>query len=80
MNYRKQIVIGIMALLISLICSTTCMATTAIVNTDTLKLRKEASTDSTVLELLNQGEKLEIIEESGDWYKDRFCAQRLYKS
>lgn len=69
MNYRKKIVIGIMALLISLICSTTCMATTAIVNTDTLKLRKEASTDSTVLELLNQGEKLEIIEESGDWYK-----------
>ena len=69
MNYRKQIVIGIMALLISLICSTTCMATTAIVNTDTLKLRKEASTDSTVLELLNQGEKLEVIEESGDWYK-----------
>ncbi len=69
MNYKKQIVIGIMALLISLICSTTCMATTAIVNTDTLKLRKEASTDSTVLELLNQGEKLEIIEESGDWYK-----------
>lgn len=69
MNYKKQIVIGIMVLLISLICSTTCMATTAIVNTDTLKLRKEASTDSTVLELLNQGEKLEIIEESGDWYK-----------
>lgn len=69
MNYKKQIVIGIMALLISLICSTTCMATTAIVNTDTLKLRKEASTDSTILELLNQGEKLEIIEESGDWYK-----------
>lgn len=69
MNYRKQIVIGIMALLISLICSTTCMATTAIVNTETLKLRKEASTNSTVLELLNQGEKLEIIEESGDWYK-----------
>lgn len=69
MNYKKRIVIGIMTLLISLICSTTCMATTAIVNTDTLKLRKEASTDSTVLELLNQGEKLEIIEESGDWYK-----------
>lgn len=69
MNYRKQIVIGTMTLLISLIFSTTCMATTAIVNTDTLKLRKEASTDSTVLELLNQGEKLEIIEETGDWYK-----------
>lgn len=69
MNYKKQIVIGIITLLISLICSTTCMATTAIVNTDTLKLRKEASTSSTVLDLLNQGEKLEIIEETGDWYK-----------
>ncbi len=45
------------------------MATTAIVDTDTLKLRKEASTDSTVLELLNLGEKLNVIEQSGDWVK-----------
>ena len=45
------------------------MATTATVNTDTLKLRKEASTDSDVLSLLNLGEKLEVIEKAGDWYK-----------
>lgn len=69
MKCKKLIVIGIMALLIILSFKTICNATTAIVNTDTLKLRKEASTDSTVLELLNQGEKLDIIEESGDWYK-----------
>lgn len=44
-------------------------AKTLTVNTDTLKLRKEASTESTILELLNYGEKLEYIEENGDWYK-----------
>lgn len=49
--------------------NTRSMATTAIVNTDTLKLREEASTDSNILKLLNLGEKLEVIEESGDWYK-----------
>lgn len=69
MKCKKLIVIAIITLLLILICTTTCKATTAIVNTDTLKLRKEASTDSTVLELLNQGQELDIIEQSGDWYK-----------
>lgn len=52
-----------------LFLATSSNADTAIVNTDTLKLRKEASTDATVLELLNAGEKLEVIEQSGDWVK-----------
>ena len=57
-------------MLISIVLlSTKSMATTAIVNTDTLKLRKEASTESDILGLLNLGEKLKVIEESGDWYK-----------
>lgn len=57
--------------IIALVCiiKTTCFATTAIVNTDTLKLRKEASTDCEVLELLSQNQELEVIEQSGDWYK-----------
>ncbi len=57
----------IMAILI--ITSSHINAKTLTVNTDTLKLRKEASTNSTILELLNYGEKLQYIEESGDWYK-----------
>ena len=63
--------IALCVFIIFLICliKTTCFATTAIVNTDTLKLRKEASTDSIVLELLSQDEEIEVIEESGDWYK-----------
>lgn len=38
-------------------------AKTVIVDTDTLKLRKEASKDSDTIQLLNNGEKLEYIDE-----------------
>lgn len=69
MKIKKQIVIGIFTILFALMLTTICNADTAIVNTDTLKLRKEASTESTVLELLNQGQRLEILEDAGDWYK-----------
>lgn len=64
-------VLTILALIIAILILTSSHinAKTLTVNTDTLKLRKEASTDSTTIELLNNGEKLEYIEESGDWYK-----------
>ena len=64
-------VLTILALIVAIliIISSHINAKTLTVNTDTLKLRKEASTESTILELLNYGEKLEYIEEAGDWYK-----------
>lgn len=72
MKIKRQVVIGMLVILCSLLMiSNFSMAKTATVNTDTLKLRKEASTDSTVLELLNQGQKLEVLEQSGDWAKVR---------
>ena len=43
-------------------------ATTGIVNTETLKLRKGPSTSSEILDLLDYNEKLEITGEEGDWY------------
>ena len=64
-------VLTILVLIIALLIikSSSINAKTLTVNTDTLKLRKQASTESTILELLNYGEKLQYIEESGDWYK-----------
>ena len=64
-------VLTVLALMIVflLMANTQIFAKTVIVNTDTLRLRKEASTDSATLELLNNGEKLEYIEEEGNWYK-----------
>lgn len=69
MKSKKEIIVGIILAILIILASNKSMATTATVNTDTLKLRKEASTDSDVLSLLNLGEKLEVIEKAGDWYK-----------
>ena len=46
--------------------------TNGTVNTETLRLRKEPSTDSIVLELLSKDDKLEILEEKDEWYKVKF--------
>ena len=70
MKYQKQIVIAIFIILFSLLYNINISSgATATVNTDTLKLRKEASLEASVLELLNQGQELEVIEETGDWVK-----------
>ena len=46
--------------------------TNGTVNTETLRLRKEPSTDSIVLELLSKDDKVEILEEKDEWYKVKF--------
>lgn len=46
-----------------------CFAETGVVNTETLKLREEASTSSNIVKLLSENDEVEIIEKSGDWYK-----------
>lgn len=66
---RNVLIVLTMVIALLLITNSTIFAKTLTVNTDTLKLRKEPSTNATTLELLNNGEKLEYIEESGDWYK-----------
>ena len=38
------------------------------VTADSLRLRKEAGTDSAVLSMLPNGTKIDVLEESGDWY------------
>lgn len=67
----KHKLLYIIAILITLMImfSVNTYADTATVNTETLNLRKEASTSSSIVELLNMNTELEIIEESGDWYK-----------
>lgn len=46
--------------------------TNGTVNTETLRLRKEPSTDSIVLELLSKDDKVEVLEEKDEWYKVKF--------
>lgn len=44
-------------------------ATTGKVTVDTVRMRREASTDSEVLTLVSIGDELEILDTEGEWYK-----------
>lgn len=66
---KKIFSIFAMIMIVLFLNSTNIFAKTVIVDTDTLKLRKEASTDSLTLELLNKGQELVYIEEVENWYK-----------
>ena len=57
------------------------LATTmARVTTDSLKVRAEANTDSEVITLVPNGERLEVIEVEGDWVKVGLDDQEVYVS
>ncbi len=47
-------------------------ASTGTVNSDTVRVRKEPSTESTILTQLDQNDKVEILEQSEGWYKVQF--------
>ena len=50
------------------------------VTTETLNLRSEPSTSSSVVELLNADEELEILSEEGNWYKVKHGSKEGYVS
>lgn len=45
---------------------------TATVNTDTLKVRKEPNTDCAVVGLLSIGDEIDVLDQSGEWYKIKY--------
>lgn len=69
MKLIRKVIIFTM-LVVAIICTErTVLATTGVVDTDTLNLRESPSTDSSILRLLNRDEKVEILEQDGVWYK-----------
>lgn len=66
---KKSIVISLLTAAILLGTALYSFASTGIVTTDTLRLRKEASTDSSTIALLSVNDKVEILEEEHGWYK-----------
>lgn len=67
-NMVMVIIIGI-TISLFLCFNTTVFATTGIVTTSDLRLRKEESTSSEILTLLDENDEVEILSENGDWYK-----------
>lgn len=47
-------------------------ATTGKINQETVRMRKEASTDSNIITLISLNEEVEIISEEGEWYKLKY--------
>ena len=69
MKLKNIALISLMTIVILLTLNMNVFAKTVVVNTDTLKFRKEASGDCDVIKLLDNGQKLEYLDETGDWYK-----------
>lgn len=65
----KKITISILAGVTIMAISTLSFGSTGKINTDTARIRSEASSDSSIVDLLSINDKVEILEESGDWYK-----------
>ena len=69
MKLKNAVIISLMIASFFIVINTNVFAKTVIVDTDTLRLRKEASTDAETIILLDKGNKLEYIDEEGNWYK-----------
>lgn len=69
MSNKKKILAILVITMLIMININNVFAKTGTVITETLRVRKAPSTNSTILEMLNQGDKIEIEGEEGDWYK-----------
>ena len=52
----------------------TTLATTGTLINETTRLREKASTNSEIVELLSENEKVEVITEEGEWYKVKYTS------
>ena len=67
---KKQVKILISVAILLIIAGITVLAATiGKVNSSYVRLREKASTESEILDVLMEGEQVEILAEEGDWYK-----------
>ena len=71
MNKKAKIGLIILAFIISIL-STKAYATNGKVNQETVRMRKEASTDSSIVTLVSLNEEVEVLSEEGEWYKIKY--------
>lgn len=65
-------VLIILAFISIIIIATKSYATTGKVNQETIRLRKEASTNSGIVTLISLNEEVEIVSEENEWYKVKY--------
>ena len=62
-NYTKKYILAL---------STKVYATNGKANQETVRMRKEASTESSVVTLISLDEEVEVLSEEGDWYQIKY--------
>ena len=76
LNIKNVLTLSILAIMITSISlffiNTSFAANTATVTVETANLRETASSSSKILELINKGESVEIVEKEEDWYKVKY--------
>ena len=70
MNKMKKI--SIITIILYMLFITSSFANTATVDVNSARLRENASTTSNVLTNIYKGEKVEILEKNGEWYKVKY--------
>lgn len=70
MNRLKRI--SIITILLWIILISICYGTTATVDVSAARLREEANATSNILTNIYKGEKVEILEKNGEWYKVKY--------
>ncbi len=69
---KKALYVVIMGIISIFVLTNVVKAQSLEVTTETLNLRKEASTDSDILALMSIGDECELLEEEGEWYKVKY--------
>ena len=73
MNFLRKALYVLLIITVAIFVSTTISkAKTVEITTETLNLRKEASTESNIVALISIGDECEVLEEEGDWYKVKY--------
>lgn len=76
LNIKNVLTLGITAIMITtfslFFINTSLAANTAKVMVDTANLRETTQTDSKILDLINKGESVEVLETKGEWYKVKY--------
>lgn len=70
--------ISIITMLLWIFMLGACYAKTATIDVNSARLRAEANTTSNILTNIYKGEKVEILEENGEWYKVKYGSKVGY--
>ncbi len=76
MNKMKKI--SIITIILYMLFITASFADTATIDVNSARLREEANTTSKVLTNIYKGEKVEILEKNGEWYKVKYGSNTGY--